>query len=319
MTRIFFLLAFCCISLVSGASSQSLETRQYSSSDAGYKVDFPADWSATEEWVWPVAHLYLSSPGVRDRDVTMSAGISICSQPKGYVSTSSNSNGRCRLRDDHLSDLYKNKVVSEEWKEIGGVKFRKVVSEDKYRPDTTFIDAFFSTPKRDVIVSAGFPSRFNLDRYIPVFDQVIASIQNLENVKQITFSSQKLGFSISYPTSWRSCAMDFRRKKDDVLHLVPEDKLCTGANSILIALVADKSGELAQQLSKENFLFSQPEWATTNLISGSKTFDAYFYRNTYLGSRDDISTNSLLVKEMYVMDQQKYRNEAVGILRSINK
>ena len=199
------------------------------------------------------------------------------------------------------------------------MKFRKVVSEDKVRPDRTFIDAFFSTSKRDVIVSGGFPTRFNLDRYIPVFDQLISSIQNLENVKQVTFSSEKLGFSISYPTSWRSCALDFRRKREDVLLLVPEDKLCTGANSILIALVADKSGDLPERLSKENFLSSQPEWATTSLISGSKTFDAYFYRNTYLGSRDDMSTNLLLVKEMYVIDQQKYKNEAIQILRSLNK
>src|SRR5688572_7498458 len=88
--------------------AQTDDWKQYSSSTAGFKVKHPSDWTAREEWKWPVAHIVFVSPGVFDRDVMMTAGIGICSQPKGHVSTSSKSNSRCRERDDHLSDHAKN-------------------------------------------------------------------------------------------------------------------------------------------------------------------------------------------------------------------
>ena len=315
MPRALVLLIFS-ICLAVSAIGQGGDWRQYSSSQAGFKVKFPANWTASEEWVWPAGHLILQSPEVFDRDVMMSAGIRICSQPKGYISSSSDGNSRCRLRDDHLSELYKNKIVSEEILEISGVKIRKTISQDKYRPDTVYIDAFFSTNERDVMINGGFPKKFDLEKYVPVFDQIITTIQILTNFTSLTYSNEKYGFSLTYPASWRSCALDFRRKKEDILLLVPENKNCAGANSILISLPSDERVDPKEILSKQSFSISAADWSINSRISGSKIDDKYYYRETYL-SFANRSPNLVLVREMYAIDERKCRDEALGILLSL--
>jgi hypothetical protein len=306
--------------------SQTGDWRQYSFSMAGIKIKYPSDWRGEEKGYGSVLHVRFISPGVRDYDVTQNAGIGICTQPKGHVSNSSDSRGSCRQRDDHLSESSKNKVVSEETVEINGLKIRKKISENRYRPDTTYIDAFFSTKDRDVLISSAFPRRFNLEKYIPVFDQMISTVQLLEKITTLDYQNEKYGFSISYPTSWRSCPLDYYTKKEDILILAPESKGCRQGNEITISAVHEFSNtiklpDIKEILIKQNYSEISPNLELNELqtISGEKSEGKYLYRQRYFSAGKADTHNLLKISEMYEKEQEKFQQEAKEILATIKK
>ncbi|CAN5743210.1 hypothetical protein BH24ACI2_BH24ACI2_11200 [soil metagenome] len=307
--------------------SQTGDWRQYSFSMAGVKIKYPSDWRGEEKGYGSVLHVIFISPGVRDYDVTQNAGIGICTQPKGLVSTSSDSRSSCRQRDDHLSDYAKNKVVSEETVEINGLKIRKKISENKYRPDTTYIDALFTTKDRDVLISGAFPRRFNLEKYIPVFDRMLSTLQLLEKTTTLDYRNEKYGFSVSYPTSWRSCPLDdYYTKKEDILTLAPESTGCRRGNEITISAAPEFSSlvklpDLKEILRKQNYSEISPSLELNELqtISGEKSEGKYLYRQRYFSVAKSETRNLLKISEMYDKEQEKFQQEAKEILATVKK
>jgi len=197
----------------------------------------------------------LRSPAVRDYDVFLNATLRICSQPRGFVSQSSLSDSRCSLRDDHLSETSKNKIVTETVLEVNGIKIRKTVSENRYRPEDTFLDAFFSTKDRDIMVNGSFPRRFGLERYVPVFDQMLLTLQLVEQGSELSYSNARYGFSLEYPGTWKSCPLDNYREKNLIILLVPEDGLCQSSNSI--KFLASTPGATDKEWSEERYTYRQ--------------------------------------------------------------
>lgn len=306
--------------------SQTGDWRQYSFSMAGVKIKYPSDWRGEEKGFGRVLHVGFISPGVRDYDVTQNAGIGICTQPKGHVSTSSDSRSSCRQRDDHLSNIAKDKVVSDETVEVNGIKIRKKITEDKYRPNATYIYAFFSTKDRDVLISGSFPRRFNLEKYIPVFDQMLSTAQLLEKITTLDYKNEKYGFSVSYPTSWRSCPLDYYTKKEDILILASESTGCRRGNEIIISAVPEFSNavklpDLDDILRKQNYskISSSLELNEIQTISGEKSEGKYLYRQRYFYTSKSAARNLLKISEMYDKEQEKFQQEAQGILASIKK
>lgn len=283
---------------------QTDDWRHYSSTAAGYKVGHPSDWQATEEWIWPVGHVRFISPGIFDRDVIMNAGIGICSQPMGHVGTPSNTRSWCRERDDHLSDHAKNKVISDEIVEVNGLKIRKKVSENRYRPTVQYLDAFLSSGDRSLHISGTFPKRFDLDRYIPVFDQLLSTLQLLDKPAQITYSNSRLGFSLTYPSSWRSCPVNDHGMKGVILRLAPEERNCLGSNSITFRTAAAKATPTAGATAAE-----------IAVLGGERFEGTYFYRDRY--SRvPDLDDKLLQISEMYDRDG-RFRVQGEAILATM--
>ena len=307
--------------------SQTGDWRQYSFSMAGVKIKYPSDWRSREEGFGQVLHVRFVSPGVKDYDVIQNSSIGVCTQPKGYISTSSDGRSSCRQRDDHLSDIAKDKVVSEETIEINGVKIRKKVTENKYRPEATYIYAFFSTKNRDVLVGSTFPRRFNLEKYIPVFDQMLSTLQLLEKDTTLNYRNEKYGFSVSYPTSWRSCPLDdYYTKKETILMLVPESKGCQGGNFISVSSVpefsnAAKLPDLKELLRKQNYSEISPnlELSEIQTISGEKSEGKYVYRQRYFHITKSETYNLLKISEMYDKEQKEIQQEGKEILVTIKK
>jgi hypothetical protein len=305
--------------------SQTEDWRQYSFSMAGFSVKYPSDWRGEEEGFGQVLHARFISPGVKDYDVRQNAGIGICTQPKGHFSTVSDSRSSCRQRDDHLNDSAKNKVVSEETLEINGLKIHKKITEDRHRPTATYIYAFFSTKNRNVLISSHFPRKFNLDKYIPVFDQMLSTIKLLENETTLTYRNEKYGFSLNYPTSWRSCPLDdHHTKKEDILTLVPEGKGCRGGNYVSISyvpglLTMTKTPDLKELLRKQNYSEISPSLELSGLqtVSGEKFEGKYIYRQRYFYTNKSESYNLLKISEMYDKERENFQQEANQILATI--
>lgn len=307
--------------------SQTEDWRQYSFMMAGFLIKYPSEWRGNEEGFGRVLHARFISPGVRDYDVTRNSSIAICTQPKGHISTLSDSRSSCRQRDDHLSEIAKDKVVSEETIEINGLKIRKKIAENKYRPDATYIYAFFSTKDRDVLISSSFPRRFNLDKYIPVFDQMLSTIQLLEKDIILTYRNEKYGISISYPASWRSCPLDdYYKKKENILILVPEGSGCFGGNFVSVLTVpefsnAAKPPDLKELLRKQNYSEIAPnlEFGNIQTISGERTEGKYLYRQRYFYTDKPETYNLLKISEMYDKEQEKFQQEGREILTTLRK
>lgn len=308
--------------------SQTEDWKQYSSSLAGLAVKYPSDWQAAEsayERVWKVGFV---SPGVKDYDVTMKSSIGICSQPKGHVSNSSDSRSRCSRRDDHLSESSKDKVVSEETLQINGLKIRRVVAEDRYSPTATYIYAFFSNKDRDFLVSSYFSRRFNLDRYIPVFDRMLATVRLLEEKTVLTYRNEKYDFALTYPVSWKSCPIDGNANQDEeeILNLVPEGKSCNGANYISVSRMTKFSYEKNNRDLKEFLagrIFSKIvpylEFGNVHAALGERADEKYIYRERYFYTNYPQTYELLKISEMCELNNEVCRNQAREILATAQR
>ena len=325
--KIISFVAFFLISSLNGYS-QTEDWKQYSSSMAGFQVRYPADWRAEEEGYYRVWHAIFISPGIRDDDVIMTSSIGICSQPKGYVSTSSNSRSRCSQRDDHLSESAKDSVVSDETVEIKGLKIRKKITEDKYRPTATYIYAFFSTKERDFLVSSYFSRRFNLDKYIPVFDQMLSSLQLLDEKTVLTFRNQRFDFAITYPVSWKSCPIAESVNPDEevFLKLVPKASLCNGGNYISVSRMSKYSNEKNNRDLKEFLkgkIFSKTvpylEFGNIHAAMGESVDENYIRRERYFYTNYPETYELLRISEMYDRTNENYQQDAKEILATARR
>lgn len=318
-------LLFCLIITV---SPQTNNWKQYSSSMAGFKVDYPADWEAKEEGYYRVWHTTFISPGVRDRDVRMTSSIGICSQPKGYISKSSHGRSRCSQKDDHLSEMWKDRIVSEKTTKINGIRIRKKITEDKYQPNATYIYAFFSTKERDFLVSSRFSRKFNLDRYIPVFDQMLSTLQILEEESVLTFRNEPYDFAITYPISWQSCPITKVENSDEeeFLKLVPEGRLCNGGNYISVSRITKFSSErnnrsLKEFLGSKQYTKTVPylEFGNIHAAMGENVDETYIRRERYFYTNYPETYELLRISEMYERANERYQQDAREILASARR
>jgi len=295
---------------------------------AGFKIKYPADWRTQEEGYYRLWHAIFISPGVRDYDVTLTSAIAVCSQPKGHVPISSNSRSSCRQRDDHLSDIAKDRVVSNETVFVNGLKIRKKVTEDRYRPTSTYIYAFFSNGEREFLVSSSFPRQFGLDKHISIFDQMLSTLQLLDERKVSTFRNEEFDFAITYPDSWIACRVtpSTNADEEEFLRLVPKQSSCSGGNYISVSRMTRLSGERNNRVLKE---FIDPkkyskivpylEFGNIHAAVGESSDDNYLRRERYFYTNYPQTYELLRISEMYERSTDHYQSEAREILATARR
>jgi hypothetical protein len=112
--------------------------KHYRSLMGGFELGYPQDWKFSDrgkEKSWVVSFV---SPEVFDRDVPLTAKITVCSNPiEDAFSTS-----ECQERDSHLSDMYKDKVRNKGVRSIGGLN---IENRRQVWPKGFLLRSFFLT------------------------------------------------------------------------------------------------------------------------------------------------------------------------------
>lgn len=298
--------------------------KQYKLPMAGFDIKYPSDWKVSKEEasgrVWQVIFI---SPNVQDDDVHQYSSITICSKPKG---SSFNDWGNCRQKDDHLSR--KDSVVSEKKYELNRLKIQKKETEDDYRPTTSYFYAFFSTKFRDFLISSRFPRRFGLDKYIPVFDQMLATFRSTKEVSVIVYRNDKYDFALTYPQKWKTCSADEINDPDEetLLRIVPANKSCQGNNSIEVSRMSKLSNEknnlvLNSFLADKDYTKTVPNIYFGNIQAalGEKAEKQIVRRERYFYTNYPQTYELLKISEVYETGQIFYREEAEDILKTARR
>lgn len=303
--------------------AQTNDWRQYSSTMAGFALKYPSDWRVEQEeakgQIWRVT---INSPGQRDDDVWEHNSITICSKPKN---NSFEDLDRCA---EHHLGIRNNKLVSEKTIKLNGNEIRKIETTDPYHQNTIFLTAFFSTKDRDFQVSGFFRKIFNLDRFIPVFDQMLETFQPLKEKAVLTYKNEKYDFAITYPTSWKSCPITEKANQDEeaMLILAPEGKLCNGGNYISVSRMTKFSYEknnrdLKEFLKDKVFtkIISYLEFGNIHAALGEKVDEKYIYRERYFYTNYPQTYELLRISEMYEINNEVYQREAKEILTTARR
>lgn len=313
--------------LISGISvfSQTDDWKQYSSSMAGLKINYPSDWTFTETFVGRAWQLNFLSPGVRDYDIWEHSSINVCIQPVGNFPNSSNSRSGCRQKDDHLSDMYKDRVILQETIKLNGLQISKKITEDNYRPTATYIYVLFTAENKEFLISSYFPKRFDLNRYIPVFQQMLETLRVLSKRETLTYKNGKYDFALSYPTTWKSCPVSKQIKgEEEILLLVPERNLCNGDNYISVSRIPIYSGELMtgyqlQDLLKKDEYTIINSFLNGNAAQGEKIIANYHQSQSYFFT-NYLSTYDLLrIFSKIEIKQEAYQEEVKEILSTTQR
>jgi len=307
--------------------SQTDDWQQYSSSMAGLKVNYPSDWTLNEKYVGRAWQLTFISPGVFDEDIWVNSAINICIQPIGNKPNPSNTNSGCRQKDDHLSDIAKDKVISEETFQLNGLQIRKKITTDKYRQSETYIYAFFTVDDKEFLISSGFTKRFGLDKYIPVFDQMLKTVQVLKKLDILIYKNDKYDFAITYPTSWKSCPVSKPTEDiEEMLLLVPEGNFCNGGNYISISRMPKYSNDkklrdLKGFLSNKDFSKVTPyiEFGNIHAAIGESSNVNYIKRERYFYTNYPETYELLKISEGFDKNQEVYQKEAKEILSTAQR
>jgi hypothetical protein len=156
---------------------------------------------------------------------------------------------------------------------------------------------------------------------------MLSTLQILDKDTILTYRNEKFGFSLQYPSSWRSCPLDdYYTKKEDILILAPKDENCFGANYVSVSNVPEfskvsKPTGLEELLRKQNYSVILPnlELSEIQTVSGEKTEGKYFYRQRYFQTTDSEKHSLLRISEMYNSEKEKPQQEAKEILATIKK
>ena len=305
--------------------SQSEDWKQYSSSMSGLKINYPSDWRLEESLVGRAWQLRFLSPGIWDEDISVNSFINICIQPVGNISNPSNSNSGCRQRDDHLSDSYKDIVVFDETFEVNGLNIHKKSTTDRYRQENTYIYAFFTAENKEFLLSSSFPNQFNLNKYIPVFDKMLKTIQVLKKRESLTYRNDKYDFALTYPATWKNCPIsNLSKNEEDILLLVPEGRVCKGDNYISVSRISAYSGELMtgyqlQDLLKKNGYSTIIPFLDGNSAQGEKKDANYLQIENYFFT-NYLSTYDLLrIFSKIELKEKTFQKEAKEILSTTQR
>lgn len=325
MKWIFFIVLFLSFTVSSQVKTSTEDWKQYNSPMAGFNVKYPSDWKIYEEEasgkVWQIM---FASPRVKDDDISVASSITICSKPRG---SSFNNWGSCRQKDDHLSR--KDTVVSEKTYELNGLKIQKKETEDDYRPNASYLYAFFSTKDRDFLISSSFPRRFGLDKNIPVFDQMLSTFQPTKEVSVTVYRNDKYDFALTYPKTWKTCPLDeinYNSDEEPLLRIAPTNESCLGNNFIFVSRMSKLSNE-KNNLELKSFLGDKDytkivpylEFGNIHSALGEKAEKQTVRRDRYFYTNYPQTYELLKMSEMFETNQDIYKREAEDILKTARR
>lgn len=304
--------------------SQTKDWKQYNSSMAGFEVGYPSDWRVEQEeakgGIWRVT---INSPGVRDDDVWEHNSITICSKPK---KDSFETLDRCA---EHHLPVNKHKIVSEKTFTLNGLEIRKLETKEEFSSTSIFFVAFFSTKDRDFQVSGFFRKIFNLERFVPVFDQMLSTFHPSAEKSLTTYKNEKYDFAITYPTAWKNCPtaeINYNPEEETLLKIVPIKENCSGNNFISVSRMTKLSNEknnldVKEFLKEQNFTKIVPylEFGNIGTAVGEKITDTSGYRERYFYTNYPQTYELLKISEMYEINNETYQKEAKEILTTARR
>ena len=297
--------------------------KQYRSPMAGFELRYPQDWKFFDrgkEKSWVVSFV---SPEVFDRDVFLAAKITVCSNPREDRFPQ----GECQERDSHLSDMYKDKVRNKGVRSIRGLNIETRETEDRYGQNV-FYYAHFSSHGRRYFVRGDFTKSFGLDRYVLVFDEMLAGIRVFTARPIEIFKNASYSFSLTYPDSWQQC-LPLRNGEEpndeqELLRLVPINQSCSGSNVITISRSAKLSGktvtglQLQEMLTKMGLTPIKSSWSGYMLAQGERRTETQLARESY-AFINRLSTRDLLrMSERYEMTEKLVQEEGREIPLTLN-
>jgi hypothetical protein len=170
--------------------SQNNAWGKYESTEYGFSVeypqnwgiDFPKDYSFDDERRTKTGIVTLSSPVIWDGDQPNAGSVSICSRPVESV-LNDFAKGYCGRRDDHLSDIAKDKTVSRKLIIIDGVKAEKTVTKATYEELHIYYVSFVAKGRKFFIKGQFHKSQnkvWDTFKYEPEFDKIVGSLQLLD-------------------------------------------------------------------------------------------------------------------------------------------
>jgi hypothetical protein len=200
-------------------------------------------------------------------------------------------------------------------------------TEDKYG-QSVFYYAHFSSHGKKYFVRGDFTRSFGLDRYLPVFDQILVSIRTFPASSVKTFNDSRYSFSLTYPDSWKQCPPPQNGERSDdeqeLLRLVPLSQDCSGPNVITISRSVKLSGkrltglQLQELLTRMGFTPIASSLSGNMRAQGERRREAQFARVSYV-LINLLSTRDLLrISEIYEMTQNVVQEEGREIPLTLN-
>jgi len=285
-----------------------------------FKLIIPGDWTVSANGKGRSWRVTFRSPEVRDHDVFLAVSVMVCS-----TAVNESAWADCRERDSHLADLYKDKVRSRKEIVVNGLTGERIETEEKYGRGLHYY-ARLSSLDRKYFLSGSFPKSFNMDRYAPVFDKMLASIRPVATQQVTTFKDARYSFSITYPDSCKQCPSLLGEERNvdepELLRLAPASQGCSGPNVMLVSRLAKCSGTLLTGLQLQKTLlegFTRVGlFLSSPMTAQGEREEAHFIRESYLFV-NLLSTKDLLkIAERYEVTQKKLQAEAREILMTVN-
>jgi hypothetical protein len=212
-----------------------------------------------------------------------------------------------------LVGLYKDKVRDKGMRSIGGLNIETRETEDRYGQNVFYYAHFSSHDRRYFVRGDG------LDRYVSVFDAMLAGIRVFTARPVKIFKDARYSFSLTYPDSWQQCLPrrngEEPNTEQELLRLVPINQSCSGSNVITVsrsAKLSDKTVtglQLQEMLTKMGLTPIKASWSGYKLAQGERRTDTQLARESY-AFINRLSTRDLLrMSERYEMTEKLVQEE----------
>jgi hypothetical protein len=169
---------------------QSNERKEYRSTEYQFsarypddwRMDFPKDYSFSDERRDHTGIVVFVSPIIWDEGQKNSAAISICSQP---IDRQLNDFAKsyCHQQDYHLGGIAKHQVLSRRRIKVNGVDAERIATKVTH-DERYYYYVSFAINKRRFFITGSFyksPSRvFDTFKYEPEFDKIVESFRFID-------------------------------------------------------------------------------------------------------------------------------------------
>jgi hypothetical protein len=154
---------------------------------------------------------------------------------------------------------------------------------------------------------------------------MLATFQFLPEEKTITYRNENYDFAITYPTSWKSCALSNNDiKENKFLLIVPKEKNCSAKTFIFVSRVPELSGNLIsgyglQEAIKKNGFTKFNPFLNGGSTQAEKTNEKYFFRESYFFTNYETSLDLLKISEQIETGQENFQRQAKEIVTTTQR